>query len=137
MEKRDGKKRMKITKRRPWGYGGARAWKDVLLISGVLTASWQGWRRVNRNSYLRLEVLPVKLGIASFQCRLRGCNPHFTRWQKRFLRAPLTYTLAPHAWLPGGLNMIASSWPATSTGSCPTFLTCRWSESHTKRPIAV
>ncbi len=40
----------------------------------------------------------------------RGCNLHPTRWQKRFLQAPPTYTLVPHAWLPEGLKMIASSW---------------------------
>lgn len=33
---------------------------------------------------------------------------HPTRWQTRFPRALLTYTLAPHVRLPGGLQMIAS-----------------------------
>ena len=45
------------------------------------------------------------------RCTLWGCNLHPARWQKRFPRAPLTYTLASHAQLPGGLKMIASSWP--------------------------
>ncbi len=83
--------------------------KGVLVISGVFTGTWRGARRHNLRTLLVGRALPVKLGTASFQCRLRGCNLHPTRWQKRFLRAPPGYTLAPHVRLPRGLKTIASS----------------------------
>ncbi len=43
------------------------------------------------------------------KCRLRGCNLQSTWWETRSLRAPLTYTVAPHVRLPGGLQMLGLS----------------------------
>jgi hypothetical protein len=54
----------------------------------------------------------------------RGCflvNLHSTRWQTRFPRAPLTYTLAPHVRLPGGPQMIASRRRAELNGILARF----------------
>ncbi len=48
------------------------------------------------------------MDTVSSRCRFRGCNLHPTRWQTGgYPRAPLTYTLAPHVPLQGGLQMIA------------------------------
>jgi hypothetical protein len=40
--------------------------------------------------------------------RLRGCNRALHSVATRLSHVPLTYTLAPHARLPGRLQMIAS-----------------------------
>jgi len=59
------------------------------------------YRDVRRE--LSIERRGQHLEERATKCRLRGCNLHSTRWQTRFPRAPLTYSLAPHVQLPGGL----------------------------------
>ncbi len=63
--------------------------RDVSVLSGVLTAGWRGGGD-DLGSRLSVEVLTVKLGIASFHCTLRGviCTRDAQSWLLLEAREP-------------------------------------------------